>query len=178
MVRGHGAERDRNVSLSLLSGSIKLSPIRQLRRRVKLRNIDPPEIGGWRFAGERQWRLSGEIVGNLGSGDRLIEFRPVPGYINPPTQPVGLTSSDPERVLEATYFQTLAGGTGALTVSLKPDNLTGAQWRFSGETVWRDGDIEISGLTQGTYLVESKPVADRATPPITSVIVEDGIRAH
>ena len=101
---------------------------------MKTANIDPPEIEGGACR-ERQWRLSGEIVGNLGSGDRLIEFRPVPGYINPPTQPVGLTSSDPERVLEATYFQTPAGGTGALTVSLKPDNLTGAQWRFSGETV-------------------------------------------
>jgi hypothetical protein len=60
-------------------------------------------------------------------------------------------------------------------VSLKPDNLAGAQWRFSGETVWRDGQLEISGLTPGTYLVESKPVADRVTPPTTSVRVEDGV---
>jgi len=174
---GTGLSETGTFSLSLLSGLDQTFPDPPTTATGEVTvNIDPPEIGGWRFAGERQWRLSGEIVGNLGSGDRLIEFRPVPGYINPPTQPVGLTSSEPERVLEATYFQTLAGGTGALTVSLKPDNLTGAQWRFAGETVWRDGDIEISGLTPGTYLVESKPVADRVTPPITSVIVEDGIQ--
>jgi hypothetical protein len=134
-----------------------------------------PETGGWRFAGERQWRLSGEIVANLASGDRLLEFRPAPGFISPPTETVSLTSSNSKQVLEAIYFRTPASGTGTLTVSLKPDNLAGAQWRFSGETVWRDGQLEISGLTPGTYLVESKPVADRVTPPTTSVRVEDGV---
>ena len=96
-------ERDETFSLSLLSGLDQTFPDPPTTATGEVTvNIDPPEIGGWRFAGERQWRLSGEIVGNLGSGDRLIEFRPVPGYINPPTQPVGLTSSEPKRVLEAT----------------------------------------------------------------------------
>ncbi len=72
-------------------------------------------------------------------------------------------------------FQSPATGTGTLTVHLKPDNLAGTQWRFSGETDWRDGEVEISGLVPGTYLVESKPVADRVTPPTTSVAIEEGV---
>jgi hypothetical protein len=173
---GTGLSETGTFSLSLLSGLDQTFPDPPTSATGEVTvNIAPSDTGGWRFAGERQWRLSGEIVANLASGDRLVEFRPVPGFIHPPTELVGLTSSDPERVLEATYFQTLATGTATLTVYLKPDNLAGAQWRFSGETDWRDGEVEISGLTPGTYLVESKPVADRVTPPTTSVTVEDGV---
>ena len=173
---GTGLSETGTFSLSLLSGLDQTFPDPPTTATGEVTvNIDPPETGGWRFAGERQWRLSGEIVANLASGDRLLEFRPVPGFISPPTETVSLTSSNSKQVLEATYFRTSANGTGTLTVSLKPDNLAGAQWRFSGETVWRDGQLEISGLTPGTYLVESKPVADRVTPPTTSVRVEDGV---
>jgi uncharacterized repeat protein (TIGR03803 family) len=173
---GTGLSETGTFSLSLLSGLDQTFPDPPTSATGEVTvNIDPPETGGWRFAGERQWRLSGEIVANLASGDRLLEFRPVPGFISPPTETVSLTSSNSKQVLEATYFRTPASGTGTLTVSLKPDNLAGAQWRFSGETVWRDGQLEISGLTRGTYLVESKPVADRVTPPTTSVRVEDGV---
>ena len=173
---GTGLSETGTFSLSLLSGLDQTFPDPPTSATGEVTvNIAPSDTGGWRFAGERQWRVSGETVANLASGDRLVEFRPVPGYIHPPTELVGLTSSDPERVVEATYFQTLATGTGTLTVHLKPENLAGAQWRFSGETDWRDGEVEISGLTPGTYLVESKPVADRVTPPTTSVTVEDGV---
>ena len=173
---GTGLSETGTFSLSLLSGLDQTFPDPPTSATGEVTvNIAPPDTGGWRFAGERQWRVSGEIVANLASGDRLVEFRPVPGYIHPPTELVGLTSSDPERVLEGTYFQTLATGTGTLTVHLKPDNLAGAQWRLSGETDWRDGEVEIGGLVPGTYLVESKPVADRVTPPTTSVTIEDGV---
>ncbi|MDE0595317.1 MAG: hypothetical protein OSB65_08725 [Roseibacillus sp.] len=173
---GTGLSETGTFALSLLSGLDQTFPDPPTSATGEVTvNIAPSDTGGWRFAGERQWRVSGEIVANLASGDRLVEFRPVPGYIHPPTELVGLTSSDPERVLEATYFQTPATGTGTLTVHLKPDNLAGAQWRLSGETDWRDGEVEIGGLVPGTYLVESKPVADRVTPPTTSVTIEDGV---
>ena len=173
---GTGLSGTGTFSLSLLSGLDQTFPDPPISATGEVTvNIAPPDTGGWRFDGERQWRVSGETAANLTSGDRLVEFRPVPGYIHPPTELVALTSSDPERVLEGTYFQTPATGTGTLTVHLKPDNLAGTQWRFSGETDWRDGEVEISGLVPGTYLVESKPVADRVTPPTTSVAIEEGV---
>jgi hypothetical protein len=38
----------------------------------------------WRFVGEQEWRLPGVPVGGLATGDRQIEFRPVPGYLRIP----------------------------------------------------------------------------------------------
>ena len=140
---------------------------------------------GWRFVGEQQWRASGVVATGLTTGDRVIEFRPVPGYIQPPPETVSVISGGAPVVLTREYYESVGGaGTGGLTVTLKPDALAAgtvpvadrAQWRLLGEddTQWRNSGAVLTGLLAGNYLVESKPVAGRTTPPTVNVPVRDG----
>ncbi len=167
-------------SLSLLSGLDQTfpDPPNPASSQVTV-TLSPPSIGGWRFAGEGQWRLSEATVANLTSGDRRIEYRPVAGYVHPPSELISVSSGESIQV-DSFYFLSPTPGEGTLTVSLKPDNLADpnvpeasrAQWRFIGETDWRNSGSAVEDLAPGVYLIESKPVAGRATPPTTSVTVE------
>jgi hypothetical protein len=132
--------------------------------------------GGWRFVGEQQWRASGSVAGNLTGGDRLIEFRPMPGFIQPLPETVSIVSGDGSVSLQRDYYSTPAGGPGGLTVTLKPDSLATAQWRLSGDNdaQWENSGATRSGLTPGTYIVECKPVSGRTTPPLSAVTVLNG----
>ena len=141
-------------------------------------------LHGWRFVGEQQWRASGVPVGGLTTGDRDIEFRPVPGYIHPPAETVSIVSGEAAVVLTRDYYVTATSGSGGITVTLKPDALadagvpeaTRAQWRLLGEddAHWRDSGETLRGLIPGSYLIECKPVAGRATPVPGNVIVSSG----
>ena len=87
-------------------------------------------------------------------------------------------------IVERDYYSTSAVGSGGITVILKPDTISAvsvavadrAQWRFLGEnnTQWRDSGTSVNGLYPGTYLVESKPVVGRTTPPTMSVAAGNG----
>jgi len=176
---GTGLSETGVFSLSLLSGLGQTfpDPPNPANGEVTV-TLRPSNTGGWRFAGEGQWRTSGQTVSNLTSGDRRLEYRPVAGYIHPPSELISVASGESVAV-EGHYFASPATGAGTLTVSLKPDNLAAAnvpapdraQWRFLGETDWRDSGAVIDDLAPGLYLVESKPVAGRGTPPTTSVTV-------
>jgi uncharacterized delta-60 repeat protein len=148
-------------------------------------HLNPTGIAsGWRFEGERQWRSSGATAGGMTSGSRVIEYRPLAGFIQPPSEAVDVLSGAAPLVVEQDYYETESPTTGGLTVLLKPDDLTSmeiptaerAQWRFLGDTddEWRDSGSNVSGLAVGTYLIECKPVAGRATPPLREVVVEVG----
>ena len=139
---------------------------------------------GWRFVGEQQWRASGVPAGGLATANRMIEFRPVPGYIQPPQETIGVVSGEAATFLERTYYQASTTGSGGLMVTLKPDALaaetvpaeTRAQWRLLGEddTKWRDSGVSLTGMPPGNYLVECKPVAGRTTPPATTASMQEG----
>jgi hypothetical protein len=139
---------------------------------------------GWRFVGEQQWRPSGLPVGGLTTGDRQIEYRPVPGYIQPLRESISVISGASATLIRAEYFPTPGAATGSLNVLLKPDGLAAAsvpvaqraQWRLLGEgdTQWRDGGTTLTGLRAGTYLVECKPVAGRSAPSPVAVTLTAG----
>jgi alpha-tubulin suppressor-like RCC1 family protein len=134
---------------------------------------------GWRFVGEQQWRESGTQVTGLENGDRQVEFRPVPGYIQPLRESVVVDSTHQTVTFEGNYYETPAFGTGGVSITLKPDSVAAtavpsaqrAQWRFLGENDlnWRDSGTTVSGLPPGTYYIESKAIAGRATPPPASI---------
>ncbi len=145
-------------------------------------DAEPPPPGAWRFAGETAWRSSGMTATKLASGQRLIEFLPIPGYIPPPIETVDVVSGI-NLVFDRFYFETDSLGSGGLTVHLKPDEIAGhevaeaarAQWRFVGASLWNDSDgPPVGNLTAGSYLVECKPVDGRVTPPVASVSITDG----
>ena len=141
-------------------------------------------LNGWRFVGEQSWRASGVPAVGLTTGDRDIEFRPVPGYIQPPQETVSIISGAAATVLTRDYFVAASSGSGGISVTLKPDSIaagtvaaaTRAQWRFLGEddTQWRDSSTTVSGLAAGSYSVECKPVSGRATPTLATVLVQTG----
>jgi hypothetical protein len=148
-------------------------------------NLNPAGIGaGWRFVGEQQWRPSGVPVGGLTTGDRQIEFRPVPGYLHPLLETVSVISGAAATVIEREYYETDGGISGGLSVILKPESLADpmlpvaarAQWRLLGQddTQWRESGSTVAGLAPGIYLVECKPVVGRTTPPAISVPVQAG----
>ncbi|MEP4077328.1 choice-of-anchor tandem repeat GloVer-containing protein [Haloferula sp.] len=139
--------------------------------------IEPSGIGGWRFEGEKSWRPSGIPVGGLARGVRSIHFRPVAGYLQPPSETVFVDNSLIPSI-ERNYYETTAGS-ASLTITLKPDSIAQgsnrAQWRLLGEDdgPWRDSGTTLGGLVPGSYLIECKPVAGRNTPQPNSVLIEE-----
>ena len=136
-------------------------------------------LSGWRFVGEHRWRASGDTATGLVHGSRLIEFRPVPGYLQPGTDTVNITSTG--QVADYEYYATPSAGTGGILVVLKPDTLAQAvnetergQWRLFGETTWRDSGTTVASLPAGSYLVECKTVPGYSTPVLVNVIVSSG----
>ncbi|HWA26628.1 MAG TPA: FG-GAP-like repeat-containing protein [Lacunisphaera sp.] len=138
---------------------------------------------GWRFVGEQQWRPSGVPVGGLTTGDRAIEYRPVPGFIPPLRETVSVSSGGAATLVTGEYYPTAGGTAGGLTVVLQPDALANdpdvnlrSQWRLLGEndTQWRNSGVTVSGLIPGNYLVECKPLTGRTPPPPVTVPVQAG----
>ena len=141
----------------------------------------PGLLSGWRFVGEHRWRASGDTANGLVHGSRVIEFRPVPGYLQPGTDTVNVTSAG--QVADYEYYSTPSAGTGGILVVLKPDTLAQAsnvadraQWRLLGETAWREsGPVgAASSLPAGSYLVECKAVSGYSTPVLVNVAVSSG----
>ncbi len=148
--------------------------------------IQPDHIGeAWRFQGEKLWRASGEKVINLGQGDRIIEFRPISGFIQP--SPVSITLGDDDDLeINRTYFPASdASPTGSLRINLSPSSISDesldeesqAQWRLLGlanevKPAWLDSGDTITNLSPGIYLVECKPVDGRQTPATFEVTLK------
>jgi hypothetical protein len=144
-------------------------------------NLEPAGLlTGWRFAGEQQWRSAGVPATGLTTGDRTIQYRPVSGYRHPEDDLVSIESGQAAAVLSRTYTPMAEAPTGNLKVVLLPQNLAGAQWRFSGEddASWRDSGTTLTGLPAGNYLIEAKPMPGRSLPPSASVMVQAGQMAE
>ncbi|MES2661054.1 MAG: leucine-rich repeat protein [Verrucomicrobiota bacterium] len=145
-------------------------------------NLLPSGTGAWRFVGETDWRPSGVPVGGLTTGDRLVEYLPVPGFIQPPREQVGIVSGEEPQVIERSYYLTNDAGDATLRVILGPDGISTpsvplsnrAQWRLIGETAWRATNTAITGLPPGNYLIECKSIPGRNTPPGASTELING----
>lgn len=151
-------------------------------------NILPPGIGGWRFEGEMSWREPGVPAAGLAAGERTIHYRPIPGYIQPISETVRVIDGTVPTIARI-YYATGTPGTSNLNITLKPEVITlgsvpvaqRAQWRIIGEDAgkWRDSGTTRGDLSPGHYLVDSKPVAGRNTPPPIPVHVSgNGIATH
>ncbi|MCX6874522.1 MAG: hypothetical protein NTW21_12065 [Verrucomicrobia bacterium] len=189
---GVGTSSAASFQMATLSGLTQVppgnAPDAQGFLWVNLTPADFPDTTlppGWRFVGEQLWRPSGIPVGGLTTGNRDLEFRPVPGYIQPIRETVSVVSGAAATVVTAEYHEAAGGGaTGGLSVILKPAAVADlalpaaqrAQWRWLGEddTQWRDSGITLANLFPGEYLVECKPVSGQTTPPPISVSVVPG----
>jgi len=184
---GSGTGEIKSLKIALLSGLIQRFPsdvpLADRQGSVTV-TLHPDGIGsGWRFAGELSWRLSGIPATGLTSGDRVIEYRPVAGHVQPTSETVSVVSAPPEILLDRNYTASAATGTGDLTVTLKPESLAGGsvpvanrlQWRLFGENdaQWKDSGTTVSGLVAGNHLIECKAVPSRATPPASSAMIEE-----
>jgi phosphodiesterase/alkaline phosphatase D-like protein len=144
--------------------------------------LNPPGIGGWRFKGERTWRASGASVTGLANGDRVIEFLPVAGYVQPPRETVGVVSGEAPVIVERDYYETPSAPDAGLRIVLEPASIANlsvpegsrAQWRLAGESAWRDSGDEIPGMLPGNHLVECRAVPGYTAPPVTGVDIISG----
>lgn len=174
------------LALAILSGLTQaFPPLPPPAEGFVVVNLSPSSIGaGWRFVGEQAWRNPGAAAGGLTTGDRMIEFRPVAGWIQPPRETVGVVSEEGTTVVSREYYLSTGTGTGGLATILKPDSIADsgvalanrAQWRFVGESdsMWRDSGTVVTGLRAGSYLIECKAVPGRTTPSISNVVVSSG----
>ncbi len=174
---GTGVSPDGTFTLGILSGLQQTFPDPPQPSQGSVRaDLTPAGVGGWRFSGEQQWRAPGETAAGLTTGDRIVVFRPVSGFVPPPQEIVSVISGAPALVLARTYYTSPVADGGALSVTIKPDSIAAqAGWRLAGETTWKASGTTVAGLAPGTWLVEARPVAGRATPPVAAVRVEKGV---
>ncbi len=168
----------RSFEIEALSGLVQTlpKPVPQAERSgFVLVNLTPSGIAsGWRFAGETRWRANGVPATGLTSGDRRIEFRPLPGYRTPAPEAITVTSGEAATFVSKNYVADAGAAKGSLRVILKPDSLASiglAQWRLLGETTWRDSDASAANLAVGFHVIECKPVSERRTPSLVSAEV-------
>ena len=180
-VGGVGIGVTRSFEVASLSGLIQQYPpgvAASARQGAVTVTLNPKEPGtGWRFAGEQFWRESGVSATGLTAGDRVVEYRPLPGFVQPPNEVVAVASSPLPLALTRSYTATAEPGTATLIVVLKPQDLTEdiapARWRFfgEGEADWKLSGDPVGGLVPGNYVIESKPVDGRSTPaPVTATL--------
>jgi autotransporter-associated beta strand protein len=181
---GVGIGETKTFDVESLSGLIQQFPpgvpLADRRGSVDV-TLSPSSIGGgWRFSGGQFWRESGVPATGLTAGDRVIEYRPVAGYVQPATEAVAVASSATPLALSRTYVPTGDPGTGTLTVIFKPQDLTEgeapARWRLFGETDadWKESGFPLTGLVPGSYVIHSKPVSGRSTPAPVTATVDNG----
>ena len=179
---GEGKGETRTFQVAALSGLIQQFPPgvpASARQGSVVVTLDPADGGtGWRFAGEQFWRDSGVPATGLTTGDRVIEFRPVPGYVQPPNEAVAVISSAVPTSLTRTYTPTsearqqqprrhpqAAGSHG----KHRPRPL--AFLRRGRRSEWKESGTQVDGLVAGNYVIESKPVDGRSTPaPVTATL--------
>ncbi|MCX6872383.1 MAG: hypothetical protein NTW21_01025, partial [Verrucomicrobia bacterium] len=173
--------------VAMLSGLIQQFPVGVApaeRQGAVNVTLTPGGIGGWRMAGEQAWRQSGVPATGLGSGERVLEYRPVAGYLQPVSETVAVVSGAAAVSLDRAYQPSAWTGSGGLLVMLKPENLAAgsvatanrAQWRLAGvgDTEWKDSGTTVSGLVPGNHLIECKDVPGRATPPPATATIVNG----
>ncbi len=138
--------------------------------------LTPPEANGqWRFPWESGWHNSGHTATGLGTGNYLIEFRSVAGYLVLPLAPVQVTSGTITAVTNV-YYPTISmgetnSGSGSLAVFLGPTPPAGAGWRVLGETNAFFSSGFTTNLFPGIYLIEFAAVNGRVRPPSQAVQV-------
>jgi phosphodiesterase/alkaline phosphatase D-like protein len=181
---GQSLGETKTLDVESLSGLIQQFPpgVAASERQGSVNvTLAPDGIGaGWRFAGETFWRASGVPATGLTGGDRVIEYRPAPGYTQPATETITVTSGPAPLDLTRNYDVAGGAASGGLTVILKPQDLTEgeapARWRFYGEgdDAWKESGTTVGGLATGSYVILSKPVAARSTPTPVTAVVADG----
>ena len=117
--------------------------------------------GQWRIDGGA-WLPSGFAITNAGS--HTLDFKPVAGYITPPSQTVTVIQ-DQTLQLSVTYDQL-----PRLTLTLHPSN---AQWRVDGGA-WQASGATVSNLSVGTHTVDYSAISHFAAPPSNTYTLVGG----
>jgi autotransporter-associated beta strand protein len=175
------------LAMKMLSGLIQEFPgaIAAADRQGAVSvTLTPADLAtGWRLAGEQTWRASGTTAAGLVAGDRVIEYRPVPGMVQPPSETVSIVSNGTPLALERAYTTATEPATGRLIVTLKPRNLAEAveaterlQWRLAGDAAapWLDSGTSLAGLAPGNHLVECREIPGRVAPELVTAVIANG----
>lgn len=150
--------------------------------------ISPAGIGGqWRFASEVFWRNGsnegGGTVPGITTGDYLVEFKPVRGYLTPEPFEVaasvdpGLSPIFTVGAAQRSYAvdPDVDPTAGRLRVRTTPDSIGVPTWRVQNLDVsYRPSNALLSSLPAGDYVVEFAEIPGRGQPASRAVVVESG----
>jgi len=134
--------------------------------------ILPPEVAS---AGAR-WQLDGGVpipsgipVVRAATGNHVVSFTDVAGWVTPPNQDIFVDNVHPVH-LTGTYTRTVTGG--SLRVTIEPQNAIdgGAHWQVDGGALEASGSI-VSGLAAGSHTVSFTPVSGWTKPADQTVTI-------
>lgn len=140
--------------------------------------------GGWRLAGQQDWRPSGNTAHGIPASKVWVEFKPVEGYQHP--DPVSVTITKDQTTELTAVYTGKPGPTGSIQVSHTDGAIPGAQWRpvLNGSAVspangeWYDfGDV-VTGFPVGDLEIEFRVVPGYLLPANQIVKVRPGSTRH
>jgi hypothetical protein len=140
--------------------------------------LRPAGSGQWRLRQETAWRNGGQSAKGLTTGNYAVQFKQVPGFIQPADALLAVTA-DATNVYTFAYTAiTGAPLYGGLQVLINPEEVANTnfsphgQWRVQGETNWQNSEDVLTNLLAGTNnVIEFSPVIGFATPAARRVLI-------
>ena len=125
---------------------------------------DSPPLAAWQVNGGG-WMADGMIVSNLNAGANFVSYRPVAGYVEPPSETVNLS---PGETWERTRLYTVMSA--SLSAIINPPGVVaaGATWRVDGGP-WMASGAVTGGLALATHQIQFSDVSLWITPANISV---------
>jgi hypothetical protein len=117
-----------------------------------------PGAGQWRVNGGA-WQPSGATVGELSSGNYVIDYSTIPGFTPLPSETIALTAGE-QKSITRSY-----SGSSSLTVTLNPPSGT---WSVDGGP-WRNSGTTASGLPPGAHTISYGTLANHLSPPTETI---------
>ena len=119
-------------------------------------------IGKWRVKGENNWHESGEAVTYPSETTYEIQYLEDPNYLKPTFDSIFLDNNKTfTKIYEKKYAKLIMFS-----------NITGSQWRFVGETSWRNFLTSLNLSRNQTYSVEFLDVYGYETPENFHIFLE------
>jgi len=122
-----------------------------------------------------QWRVDGgewQKIGalNIAIGNHVVDFRDIPGWPKPVTQPIAVQAGQATTV-NGVY--TVQAGRLAVTITPQAAIDAGAQWRVDGGA-WQGSGVVLPNVPAGIRTIEFKDVSGWAKPQNQSATVQAG----
>lgn len=156
-----------SLSIILTNGSSMTTNGLYLQKsalKVMFNNVPMPPLAAWQV-NSGSWMTNGMIVSNLNAGVNFISYRPVPGYVELPSETVTLI---PGQTYSVTRSYTIMMASISVIIAPPEAIAAGAKWQVANATGLVSGAV-VSGLPMGTYLIQFSAMPRWIAPANISV---------